>query len=193
MDVRCRRCYMPTGVGADGVAEVHDFPYAVAHYGQCPGSGLPTLPGAGYPPLVWGAQVGQSWVEVGALPSPMPEVTREGSTVTLTGVRFVQSADCERCRCVVYTVRSGGWLRIGFDRQGEVFERSQPGPLADFRVLCPGGCGGELSRSTWERCARTPVPVVDAESVKCREWERLQAVAFGPGAAPARRALAGAG
>ena len=107
-EARCPYCLMLVEV-ADGVAPDHEFPYAVASYGQCEGSGQPTLAGPATPPLVWGADFG-TFIEIGVLPSPLPMVERKGWTVTITGVRFTHFTHCQvaarACTCPPTAVSS---------------------------------------------------------------------------------------
>ncbi|MFJ1757569.1 hypothetical protein [Kitasatospora sp. NPDC088134] len=175
MTVRCSSCFLP--VEADGdQAAAHDAPYAVEVYGQCPGSGQPTVTGHTTPPLVWGTEPARSYVELGVLPSPLPKVTREGWTVSITGARFTHMTWCMWCRRAVTTFREGGTIRIGFDRRGRSFEQYKPGPLPKIDAPCPNaGCAdGRVSSGLWPRSESRALPVADVNRVQGREWEQLR-------------------
>ncbi|WP_030277185.1 hypothetical protein [Streptomyces sp. NRRL B-24484] len=176
MSVRCSHCFLP--VEADGdQAAAHDAPYAVEAYGQCRGSGQATVSGHAVPPVVWGVEPGRTFVELGVLPSPLPEVTREGWTVSITGARFTHAAWCMWCRRAVETFREGGTIRIGFDRRGRSFEEYRAGPLPKFDgVPCPNaGCENRrVGSGMWSRSGSPALPVADVQNVQGREWERLR-------------------
>ncbi|MFJ5928001.1 hypothetical protein ACIQF6_35940 [Kitasatospora sp. NPDC092948] len=175
MTVRCSACFLPVETDGDQAA-AHDAPYAVEVYGQCTGSGQATLSGHATPPLVWGVEPRRGYVELGVLPSPLPQVTREGWTVTITGARFTHMSHCMWCRKAVFTYREGGTIRIGFDNRGRSFEREQPGPLPKVDAPCPNaGCeNGRVGTWTWSRSGRPALSVGDVARVQGREWERLR-------------------
>lgn len=171
-ETRCPHCLMPVGV-ADGVAIDHDFPYAVAAYGHCEGSGRPTLAGPATPPVVWGDDFG-AFAGIGVLPSPLPTVTRRGWTVTITGVRFTHSTHCSKCRKVVYVATEGGVIEIGFDSKGRSFEDMRAGGRALYDGPCPNGCGARVAFSGHPRNESRALPVADGYTVQFREWEQLR-------------------
>ncbi|GAA2732199.1 hypothetical protein [Streptomyces nogalater] len=172
-EARCSHCLMPTEVATDGVADAHDFPYAVDNYGQCKGSGKATLAGPATPPAVWGANF-TTLMEIGVLPSPLPQAKREGWTVTITGVRFTHSAHCWKCRQCVYVATEGGVIQIGFDHKGKGFEKERAGARPAYDGPCPNGCGNRVvfGGQSWHRPSARPV--ADARTVQWREWEQLR-------------------
>ncbi|MFB8236111.1 hypothetical protein ACFC58_06125 [Kitasatospora purpeofusca] len=176
MTARCSSCFLPVDTDGDQAA-AHDFPYAVEAYGNCPGSGKATVAEHATPPLVWGVEPGRSFVELGILPSPLPGVTQEKWTVSITGARFTHTAWCMWCRRAVSTVREDGTIQIGFDRRGRSFETYQAGPLPEFAdVPCPNtGCGNtRLGSRMWSRSDSQALPVADVQNVQGREWEQLR-------------------
>jgi hypothetical protein len=172
-ELRCSYCLMSVEA-TDGAADVHDFPYAVANYGQCKGSGKPALTGPSTPPAVWGYETGKTFVQLGVLPSPLPQVERKGWTVTITGVRFTHSTHCGKCRVVVYTTTDGGVIEIGFDHKGKGYEKERPGGRATYDGPCPNGCGARVViGGQWSDKPRA-MPVAEGRTVQWREWERLR-------------------
>lgn len=172
-NIRCSHCLMPVEA-ADGVAVDHDHPYGVATYGQCKGSGRPTLTGPATPPAAWGNS-SKDFVQLGVLPSPMPQVQRDGWTVTITGVRFTHMTHCGKCRVYVEVATEGGVIQLGFDHQGRAFEKERAGARATYDGPCPNGCGGRVVIGG--RDSRHPLPglpVSEGRTVQWREWERLR-------------------
>ncbi|MFD0393387.1 hypothetical protein ACFQ3Z_16270 [Streptomyces nogalater] len=171
-EARCSHCLMPTEVATDGVADAHDFPYAVDNYGQCKGSGKATLVSPATPPAVWGANF-TTLMEIGVLPSPLPQAKREGWTVTITGVRFTHSAHCWKCRQCVYVATEGGVIQIGFDHKGKGFEKeragARPATTAPARTgvaigsSSAGSPGTDRARGPWP----TPAPCSGASGSSC--------------------------
>jgi hypothetical protein len=174
-ETRCSRCLMPVDV-AEGVAVTHDFPYAVANYGQCKGSGKPALPGPATPPAVWGdlQEKGKTYVDIGVLPSPLPTVTRDGWTVTISGVRFTHATHCWKCRKVVYVATDGGVIQIGFDHKGKGFEKERAGAPARYDGPCPNGCGNRVVMGGQWGDKPRGMPVADCRTAQWREWEQLR-------------------
>ncbi|MEE1838176.1 hypothetical protein [Streptomyces sp. SP17KL33] len=173
-ELRCSRCFMPVEA-VDGVAIVHDAPYAVANYGQCSGSGQPAIAGPGTPPAVWSSEDSRSYVELGVLPSPMPQVTREGWTVTLTGVRFTHQTHCGKCRRALLVATEGGTIQLGFSDKGRSFVKMRPGARATYDGPCPNnGCDYRVVIGGRSSHPLPGLPVVDGNTVQAREWERLR-------------------
>ncbi|RPE39785.1 hypothetical protein EDD90_2803 [Streptomyces sp. Ag109_O5-1] len=172
---RCPYCLMPVEATTEGVAVVHDYPYAVATYGQCDGSNKPTLTGPGTPPAAWSSEVGKTYVELGVLPSPIPQVKRDGWTVTITGVRFTHMDHCPKCRRALLVATDGGVIQLGFDDKGRGFEKERPGARATYDGPCPSGCGARvfIGIGPFSRPLRG-LPVSDARTLQWREWERLR-------------------
>ncbi|WP_329020345.1 hypothetical protein [Streptomyces sp. NBC_01601] len=171
---RCSYCLMPVEMGEGEHAELHDFPYAATHYGRCKGSGEPTLAGPGTPPAAWAAGVGSSYLELGVIPSPVPEVVRSGWTVTITNVRFATSYQCWKCHGAVCVATDDNTMEIGFTAQGRSFEKLRAGAPAVFNGPCPYGCGNELALGAGRSTPSSARPVADGWTVMCREWELLR-------------------
>jgi hypothetical protein len=172
-ELRCSHCLLVAEV-TGGIADVHDFPYAVDNYGQCKGSGKPVLTGPTIPPAVWGWTPGKTFVDLGVLPSPVPTVTRDGWVVTLSGVRFTHTSHCSKCRTVVYVASDGGTMQLGFSAKGLAFEKEQPGRPALYDGLCPNGCGARVVIGGRYSTSTRATPVAEGHTVQVREWERLR-------------------
>ncbi|MFG3287302.1 hypothetical protein ACGF3G_00570 [Streptomyces sp. NPDC048179] len=173
-EARCSSCLMPAEVTAEGVAAAHDYPYAASNYGQCKGSGKPALAGPSTPPAVWGANFG-TFVEIGVLPSPMPQVQRNEWTVTITGVRFTHAGRCWKCRECVYVATEGGVIQLGFDHKGKGFEKERAGSAPSYDGPCPNGsCDNRVvfGGQSWDK--PSAMPLSEGRTVQYREWEQLR-------------------
>lgn len=171
-ELRCSRCLMPVDV-AEGAAAPHDYPYAVSNYGQCKGSGKPALTGPATPPAVWGVDY-TTFVEIGVLPSPLPQAERNGWTVTISGVRFTHSVHCGKCRKAVFVATDGGTIQIGFDHKGKGFEKERAGGRPSYDGPCPNGCGHRVVIGGQWSDRPHAMPVAEGRTVQWREWEQLR-------------------